>query len=91
MQIYIKKVNNTENLIRRHKISRAAMERIRMHGRTDIKPELAKALNLTTYSIYRLLLENKPNGPLTTVAAVEIISHILEIEPEEVLTEVNES
>lgn len=79
--------NNSQILVRHHMLNPAIIERI--NGRRDIKPELAKALGLTRSSIWRLLVENKPNGPLTTVSAVEIISRILDIDPSEVLSEVN--
>ena len=80
--------NNSQILVRWNIINPTIIERI--NGRRDIKPELIKALGLTRSSIWRLLAENKPNGPLTTVSAVEIISRILDIDPAEVLTEVKQ-
>jgi hypothetical protein len=59
----------------------------RIKGRTDIKPLLVETLDLHISSINRILNENAPNGQLTTVAAVEVISRLLGVEASEVLTE----
>lgn len=54
----------------------------------DIKPDLALALGLVRGSINRLLNDNEPNGKLTTMSAVDIISKKLNLTIDEVLTEI---
>lgn len=63
----------------------AIVERIK--GRDDVKPELAKILDRSRTTVNRALNENAANGPLTTVAAVEIISKLLKITESDVLIE----
>lgn len=81
--------NNIQNQVKMHTLNRVVIERVNGRNR-DIKPELERALGLSRVSINRHLIDNLPNGPLTTVSAVEIISRILDIDPAEVLTEVKQ-
>lgn len=59
----------------------------RINGRRDIKNEIIKAFNTTRMTLWRWLNENEPDGPLTTVKSLAIISESLKINQEEILTD----
>lgn len=77
--------DNSKIQVKNMILKQEVIERIK--GRTDIKPLLVETLDLHISSINRILNENAPNGQLTTVAAVEVISRLLGVETSEVLTE----
>lgn len=60
---------------------------------TRTKTRIALAMNKSVYSVAKWIKDNDPNGPLTTTAAVQIISEetgipvneVLEAEPVEAL------
>ena len=71
-----------------HKIiylSESTLERIRGHRRTNLKIELAKILGLSINSIYRLLRDNSPNSPLTTLAAIGLIGSTLNLSTDQII------
>ena len=48
---------------------------------------LAAALNFSEYWICKRIAQNKPNGPLTTLAAIRVISEETGLSQEEILEE----
>jgi len=78
--------DNTQIKVKNVVIRQEVIERI--NGRRDIKPLLAVILKLHRTSIFRLLRENTPNGHLTKMSSVDVISRLLGISPSEVLTEI---
>lgn len=65
------------------KIKTEIIERI--NGRADIKRALIGAFNVSRASVWRFLKENETNGPLTTAAALKIISDGLNVSTDDIL------
>lgn len=58
-----------------------------MRKNTRIKVRLAYELKTSYPSVRRWMFENKPNGNLTTIKAVQIISEELQIPMQSILEE----
>jgi len=71
--------------IQKMKIKKWVLERIRANGK--IKRELIYQLEISESKLYRLLRENRANGELTAMKAVQIIGNELDIPNNEILEE----
>jgi len=60
----------------------------RIKGRDDIKPMLADALGVHRTSVWRIINKNEPNGDMTITAVVSILCEKLNLNPSDVLMEV---
>lgn len=61
-------------------------------GQTCFYHDIMREFGLTTiFSVRRWLKENRPNGPLTTTIAVEILAETLDLPIEMILETVNPS
>lgn len=78
--------NNTINVVKMLIMRADVIERIK--GRDDIKPMIANAIGLHRTSVWRIINQNIPNGPLTKAAVISIISEKLSLNPSEILVEV---
>ena len=78
--------NNTIIMVKMLVLRTDVIERIK--GRDDIKPLIANAIGLHRTSVWRIINQNIPNGPLTKTAVVNIICEKLSLDPSEILMEV---
>lgn len=71
------------------KLSKLAI--IVCRGSKDVKDNLSEALGASKSSIYRLIDENKENGPLTTASALRVIREESGLGDDQLLEEIKES